>query len=92
MREKKRSIALFRWNDNSVVTVTSNACGVEPNCKTSRLSVSQSTRIKIPQPKVIQQYNRFMGEVDQMDHTVGDYRVIIACKSGGGIFLHSCLR
>ncbi|KAK8787485.1 hypothetical protein V5799_022738, partial [Amblyomma americanum] len=54
-------IIVFRWMDNSVVTIASTIHGVEPVSSADRYSRAQKKRIKVPRPNTFAQYNSFMG-------------------------------
>lgn len=74
---RKHGITAIRWHDNSVVTVLSSEFGVQPVRPAQRYSAAQKTKIAIPQPCSIHQYNNFMGGVDQLDSNVAAYRIAI---------------
>ena len=66
------NLETVRWNDNSVVTIGSNAYGVEPVGNAKRW-----IRGNITQPAVIAAYNREMGGVDLLDRVLSDLRPVI---------------
>ena len=72
--DNSRGVVMARWNDSSVVTVSSNFYGVEPIQSASRWSQKEGKRINIPQPYAIKQYNQTTGDVDRLDQNVEDYR------------------
>ena len=72
-------IEIVRWNYNAVVTLGSNAYGVEPVGPVKRW-VKGKGRINIPQSAVIGAYNRGMGGVDLMDRALSDLRPVIHGK------------
>lgn len=69
-----------RWNDNSVVTMASNCHGIAPLGTAKRWSRSERKFLDIPQPHVIDRYNRHMGGVDRMDQNISTYRIAIRSK------------
>lgn len=73
-------IALCKWNDNSVVTLATNACTVFPVHKVKRFSQSEKKHVSIDQPRLIKAYNENMGGVDRSDQNIGQYRVSIRGK------------
>lgn len=73
-------IALCKWNDNSVVTLATNACSVLPVNKVKRFSQSEKKHVYIDQPRLIKAYNENMGGVDRSDQNIGQYRVSIRGK------------
>ena len=78
-KDKTSGIVLVRWHDNSIVTVGCTVYGVTPTVDTTCWSRKESKPVKIPQPYIIQKYNKCMGRVDQLDHNVSDYRINVNC-------------
>ena len=74
------SVLLCRWNDNSVVTVATTFDTVQPQKSTRRYSRAQKKSIMIRQPRLIANYNSFMGGVDVLDKLLGVYRCSIRGK------------
>ncbi|KAF9407002.1 hypothetical protein HW555_012826 [Spodoptera exigua] len=74
------SILVCKWNDNSVVTVTSNVESVEPLQKAKRFSQEQKKYIHIDQPYLVKKYNENMGGIDRCDQNIGLYRTSIRGK------------
>lgn len=72
-------IEIVRWNDNSVVTLCSNAIGLEPIRQVKR-RVKDKGSVNVPQPNVVACYNAGMGGVDLMDRSLADYRPTILGK------------
>ena len=73
------NIEIVRWNDNSVVTIGSNAYGVQPIGSAKRW-IKGKGKQNIQQPAVIAVYNREMGGVDLLDRTLSDLRPVISGK------------
>ena len=72
-------VEIVRWNDNSVVTLCSNAVGVEPVRQVKR-RVKNKGSVLVPQPHVVACYNKGMGGVDLVDRALADYRPSILGK------------
>ncbi|KAF2892354.1 hypothetical protein ILUMI_13820 [Ignelater luminosus] len=51
--DEENNVIVVRWNDNSVVTVISNKCGVAPLEKAKRYFVENRNKIDIVQPNLI---------------------------------------
>ena len=75
--DKDKYIVVCQWNDNSDVKVatnkTDNASLGMSKCK--RWSKAKKERVSVPQPVIIQHYNKGMGGVDLFDQFRGKYRV-----------------
>ncbi|KAL1480237.1 hypothetical protein MTO96_051205 [Rhipicephalus appendiculatus] len=69
-----------RWNDNAVVTVSSNHLSHEPVGSAKRFSRRSNKKVDIPQPHLIKKYNEGMGGVDVMDRLLGSYRPRLRSK------------
>jgi DNA excision repair protein ERCC-6 len=74
------NIIVVNWNDNKVPFLASNAVGVNPIREVKRYSKKDKKNIQVPQPKVINQYNAFMGGVDRADQNISLYRTSIRGK------------
>ena len=72
-------VYICRWNDNSVVTITSNHQTHFPIAETRR-RVKGASQCLVKQPHLIKQYNEGMGGVDLMDRLLGSYRPRILGK------------
>ena len=66
-------IALSQWNDNKLVCVASNFTEAEPTIMVQRWSASKKCAVRIPQPQMAANYNKYMGEVDLLDRFLSDY-------------------
>ena len=55
------------FNDNKVFHVVSTAHGIEPMSAASRWSAASKKKVAIKQPRLIHEYNKYMGGVDRMD-------------------------
>lgn len=78
--DNEQKILLVRWNDNSVVTVATNNCTVEPLVNAKRYNRKEKKTVSIPQPKVIADYNQHMGGVDLHDNGICNYRINVKGK------------
>lgn len=87
----KEDILICKWNDNSVVTVASNALKATPTIKTRRFSQQQKKYIQIDQPAAIKIYNENMGGVDRSDQNIGLYRTSIRGKKWYFSLIAHCL-
>jgi hypothetical protein len=48
---------MSKWNDNSVVTVATNAGSIFPLVSVSRYPQKEKKRVAVEQPQVIKMYN-----------------------------------
>ena len=62
------------------MTVSSNFIGVEPVANVSRFSRNERKHVQVEQPKLIIDYNKFMGGVDLADNMVSNYRIRVRGK------------
>ena len=74
-----KNIEIVRWNDNSVVTIGSNAYGVQPIGSAKRW-IKLKEKQSIQQSAVIAAYNRGIRGVDQLDRALSDLRPVIRGK------------
>ena len=73
------NIEIIRWNDISVVTIGSNAYGLQPIGSAKRL-IKGKRKQNIQQPAVIVAYNR-VGRVDLLESALSDLRPVIRGKN-----------
>lgn len=76
-----KNMVICKWNDNSVVTLASNASSVFPLNRVKRFSQSQKKHIQVDQPFLIKLYNENMGGVDRSDQNISQYRTTIRGKN-----------
>jgi hypothetical protein len=74
------NIKITKWVDNAVVSVASTLFGKLPVASVSRYSRVERSRITIPCPSAIKEYNKCMGGTDRMDQNVNAYRIGIRGK------------
>ena len=72
-------IEIVRWNDNSVVTLGSNAFSVEP-LGTAKRWIKGIGKGNVDQPAMIAEDSKGMGGVDLLDRALSDLRPIIRGK------------
>lgn len=75
-----RNLTVLCWNDNSVVSLASNAVGVNPIRMVKRYSRQEKKTIQVPQPFMIKLHNENMGGVDRSDQNISLYRTGIRGK------------
>ncbi|XP_037958788.1 piggyBac transposable element-derived protein 3-like [Teleopsis dalmanni] len=75
--DKTNNILVVRWIDNSEVTIATNYDSVEPIVNVQRYSREKKKNICVPQPQVINSYNRHIGGVNLHDKGVVNYRIAI---------------
>lgn len=78
--EKTENIVVCRWNDNNIVTISSNSEAVLPTVGVSRFSQKEKKKVTVPQPQLIRKYNQNMGGVDRADQNISLYRVSVRGK------------
>ena len=69
-------IAIVRWNDNSIVTMASNAYGVHPSTMVNRVASEDKKRmiVSVTCPKIVSMY-KYIGGVDRFDENMDSERV-----------------
>lgn len=77
---EEEHLVAIQWNDNSVVTLCSNAVGAQPVHTVKRYSRRERNVVYVQQPHMIKLYNQNMGGVDRCDENISLYRVSIRGK------------
>ena len=67
----------MKWYDNKPVHLISTYCGIEPKDKCLRWSVALKGKQEIDRPRIVKEYNRYMGGVDFCDMMMELYRTNI---------------
>lgn len=71
----KSRLAAVRWNDNKCVTLLSSCVGAEPVEKIRRYCKETKDKQDVHCPKIVKEYNKYMGGVDLADMLVSLYRI-----------------
>lgn len=72
--ESGTGICVVKWFDNRCVQLVSSFVGVEPMTTVKRWNSAAKSRVDVPCPAVVTEYNRHMGGVDLMDMLIELYR------------------
>ncbi|KAJ8944466.1 hypothetical protein NQ314_009472 [Rhamnusium bicolor] len=82
LRDQANGISIYRWHDNSQVTMATNRNDVliDTKSKCQRYSSSSKGKIDVPQPSIIAEYNNSMGGVDLFDQFRATHRITIRSK------------
>ncbi|KAJ8913370.1 hypothetical protein NQ315_008762 [Exocentrus adspersus] len=78
--DTNNEVLLVKWIDNKCVCLASNFDYVEPLATVPRWNVKEKARQQIPQPRVINNYNQYMGGVDHHDWLLEKYSIAIRGK------------
>ena len=78
--DPENGVIVCKWNDNSVVSLCSNAVGLQPISSASRFSSVARKRVRIQQPFLVKVYKELVGRVKRMDQNVTIYQVAIRGK------------
>lgn len=73
-------LALVKWKDNKSVMMISNCTGADNTSLIKRWDKPTKTYVDVTCPKVISNYNRYMGGVDVLDQQIEYYRAFIKTK------------
>ncbi|MCL4142327.1 UNVERIFIED_CONTAM: hypothetical protein GTU68_050401 [Idotea baltica] len=68
-------VRIMKWNDNSTVHFASTFIGCELGEKAKRWSSKDKEYILVDCPKMVHEYNKFMGGVDLNDMLLSQYRI-----------------
>ncbi|XP_045492376.1 piggyBac transposable element-derived protein 3-like [Colias croceus] len=72
--------AIVKWKDNKSVLLASNCTAGEDQSNVKRWNKQQKTYVDVPAPKVVRNYNQYMGGVDVLDQQMEYYRAFIKTK------------
>jgi hypothetical protein len=75
-----KSQIVTRWNDNAPVTLISSCHGDQPLGTAKRYNRKEKKYLDIPQPFVVNQYNKFMLGVDRFDQNNNHVRISVGGK------------
>ncbi|XP_046861914.1 piggyBac transposable element-derived protein 3-like [Xenia sp. Carnegie-2017] len=67
VNDSSKGITIVRWLDKKAVTLVSTYCGAEPLGVSKRWEKKEKQYVEIPKPKLVDEYNKFMGGIDLMD-------------------------
>jgi hypothetical protein len=72
--EQNTNLVCVRWNDNKIVSLISSYVGVEPVTKARRWDKKKKEYVEIDRPKVVEEYNKFMGGIDLLNMCTNMYK------------------
>lgn len=72
---KSTGICLVKWKDNNVVCMLSTCFGEDPKSMAQRYSKASGSKINVPRPCAITEYNKFMCGVDRLDQNLSLHRI-----------------
>lgn len=72
--------AIVKWKDNKSVLLASNCTASEEQSEVKRWDKKQKVYIDVTAPKVVKNYNQYMGGVDVLDQQMEYYRAFIKTK------------
>lgn len=78
--DQKNKIFAVKWNDNKCVTLATNFDAIEPIALAPRWSKEKKERVALPQPRLIYNYNHYMGGVDQHDWLLEKHNISVRGK------------
>ncbi|XP_023213770.1 piggyBac transposable element-derived protein 1-like [Centruroides sculpturatus] len=78
--DKENEILLVKWRDNKPVCIATNFSAITPVSSVKRYSQQKKKEINIPMPKLFQEYNTHMEDVDLLDKQDSLYRIRVRSK------------
>ena len=78
--DSKTGLILVKWVDNKVVTLVSSFCGIQPVTSVRRWNNREKKKIDVACPKIVQHYNKHMGEVGLAGMLIELYRLPLKSK------------
>ncbi|KAG8238660.1 hypothetical protein J437_LFUL018153 [Ladona fulva] len=79
--ESNNEIFIVRWKDNKCVAVATNIDTLEPTVQVMRWCKERSAKAYVPQPALINNYNKYMGGVDMHDWLLEKHAIAIKAIS-----------
>lgn len=74
------NLCILKWKDNKSVLMLSTCMGSEPLEVCKRWCKEDKKRIEVPQPAVVNAYNKNMGGIDLCDRYLAYYRCVMRTK------------
>ena len=65
--EKNSNVVCVRWEDKKVVTLISTFVGTQPVTQARRWNKKEKRHVSIERPKIVEEYNKFMGGIDLLN-------------------------
>ncbi|XP_028394533.1 piggyBac transposable element-derived protein 3-like [Dendronephthya gigantea] len=78
--DQQKGIIVLRWLDKKAVTLVSSYCGEHPVGTARRWNKKEKKYVDIQKPKIVAEYNKFMGGIDLMDMLCSLYRYSIKSR------------
>ncbi|XP_066258244.1 piggyBac transposable element-derived protein 2-like [Euwallacea similis] len=78
--DTENKILVVKWNDNKCVSIASNFDTITPMATVTRWNGKTKSRMPIQQPRIIFNYNQYMGGVDHHDWLLEKYSIAIRGK------------
>ena len=76
--DNEHNIMLYRWMDNFVVTIATTRQVSQAFVLVKCFSQKEKKKVEIPCPKIVQEYNKFMG--DYQDQNLKKYKISLCRK------------
>ncbi|CAM2704456.1 unnamed protein product [Rotaria socialis] len=77
---KDKTCIVVGWKDSKRVLLDSNHAGIEPKTKLKRWDKEKRCRVDIVAPQIINNYNKFMGGVNNMDMLIAFHPIPFKSK------------
>ena len=78
--EQNTNVACVRWNDNKIVSLISTYVATDPVTNARRWDKKKKIYIDIDRPKIVEEYNKFMGGIDLLNMCTNLYKYHIKSR------------
>lgn len=80
LSDREQNVVIVKWLDNKPIHIASNFVGKGELCVCKRWDNTLKRHVEIPQPEVVNLYNKSMCGVDILDQSLSYYRTFIKSK------------
>ena len=78
--DNNSGICIVKWNDDSIVQLTSNVVAIDPIQNVLRWNKSTHSGEEVKCPNIVMQYNKSMAGMDLADVSLALYRIMVKTR------------